>query len=324
LLVPLVSAHHPVFEGSDFNDNLPLEYSNEFSLSKSKISLDGENYVEITITNLDYTPLFLIVDYPSTVLEGETNLEIKNDYVLTINIDNSENSFGIIEFKSPERSLFLPVVSILPGDTQFGTNLNMELDVVSGQNITFQVEMTDDNSEFTKEVLLNYVLVSRYNQKVLEFTENVQFDALIDDEFSLSVPEYISDGEYALFLDSSYEDIKEYDYSLVTLARGKSSNNVYFGLNYIFLIAIIGLFIFLIYNNRKYMFFLKKIHTKHSLSIKKHHASRAKAEIVEKKLSSIRSAYLEGAISKKNYDITVKKLKEKIKQLRDSVKRGPK
>ena len=324
LLIPAVLAHHPVFEDSEFKDNLPAQYSNEFSLSESKISLEGEEYVEITITNLASAILFLIVDYPDTFLGGEHNIEIKDKYVLTINVDNSENSFGIIEFNSPERSLFLPVVNILPGDDRFGTNLDMDLDVFSGQNITFVVEMTDDNSEFTKEVLLHYVLVSKDNQKILESTETVQFDALIDKEFSFYIPEYISNGEYALFLDSSYGDIKEYDYSLFTLARGEVSNNGTFGLNYLFLIAIVGLFIFLIYNNRRYMFFLKKIHTKHSLSIKKHHASRAKAELVEKKLSSIRSAYLSGAISKKNYDIVVKKLREKIKQIRDSVKRGPK
>tara|TARA_Y100000034_G_scaffold18613_1_gene20683 strand:+ start:3133 stop:4134 length:1002 start_codon:yes stop_codon:yes gene_type:complete len=325
LILPFALAQGSVFDGSDFvDDALPDQYSNQFSLSAAEINLAGEEYFDITIINQEPDPLFLIVDYPSNFLEGAEYIEIDNNHILRINVDNSTNSFGLIEFKSPEHSLFLPVVHSLAGDKQFGTNLDLTSDVFhSGQNMTFNLEMIEDESKFTKNVQLEFIILSSDNQNVLDHSKIVQFDALFDQELSLYVPEHLSHGEYAIFLQAKYESITEYDYSLFTLTE-EAAQEKGFGMSILILIAIVGLFIFLIHNSHKHLSKLKKIHTKHSLSIKKHHASRAKVELVEKKLSSIRSAYLEGAISKKNYELAVKKLRERLKQLRDSVKRGPK
>ncbi len=324
IILPFALAQGSVFDGSDFvDDALPNQYSNQFSLSTVEVNLVGEEYFEITIINQESDPLFLIVDYPSNFLEGEEHIEIDNSYILRINVDNSANSFGIIEFKSPEHSLFLPVVHSLEGDKQFGTNLGLTSDVFhSGQNMTFNLEMIEDESEFTKDVRLQVIIVSSDNQNVLEHSKTVQFDALFDQELSLYVPEHLSRGEYAMFLRAKYDGITEYDYSLFTLTEESAQEKGVSG-NISILLAIVGLFFFLIYNSNKHMSFLKKIQSKHSLYLKRRGAKRSEAKSIEKKLSAIRSAYLEGAISKKNYSLAVKKLRLRLKQVRSSLKRRP-
>jgi hypothetical protein len=322
LLIPIVSAHHPVFDETGFVESeLPVVYSNKFSLSEVDISLEGDSHFNLEIINEGPESLFLIINYPD-FLSGEEQIEIGEIYTLEVKVDNSRNSYGLIEFQAPEASLFLPVIHTLKDDNEFDKfDLNPSADVYfAGEDMTFNVEITDDDSGVTKKVYLTFTLLAKDGSIVLEDSKIVDVDALFDEELSLYLPEYLSKGDYVLFVESKYNGFSEYDSSLFTLDEKKMFSYWIYAL----FILIIGLFIFLIYNSHKHLSILKKIHTKHSLSIKKHHASRAKVELVEKKLSSIRSAYLEGAISKKNYDITVKKLREKIKQLRDSVKRGPK
>lgn len=322
LLIPIVSAHHPVFDETGFVESeLPVVYSNSFSLSEIEVHLEAKDYFEVEIINEGPESLFLIINYPD-FLSGSEQLEVDDEHVLRINVDNSRNSYGFIEFKAPKSSLFLPVTHSLRDEYAFDSfEIKMNSDVYSaGKDAILNVKITEDNSENTKQTSLIFTLLSKDNQKVLESTKNIEVDALFDEEIALYLPEYLAKGDYTLFVESKYGDLSDYETSLFSLDEEKPFN---YGI-YLIFVVIIGLFIFLIHNSHKHLSNLKKIHTKHSLSIKKHHASRAKAEIIEKKLSAIRSAYLEGAISKKNYDITVKKLREKIKQIRDSVKQGPK
>jgi hypothetical protein len=322
LLIPLVSAHHPVFDETGFVESeLPVVYSNKFSLSEVDITLEDNAYFNLEIINEGPESLFLIINYPD-FLSGEKQVEIRDTYNLEVKVDNSRNSYGLIEFQAPESSLFLPVTQLLADNAGFDSfEIRMKSDVYfAGKDASVNVKITEDNSEITKQTELIFTLFSKDNQKVLESIKTIKVDALFDEEVSLYLPEYLAKGDYMLFVEARYADRSDYDSSFFSLDEKKSFSYWIYAL----FIVIIGLFIFLIHNSHKHLSNLKKIHTKHSLSIKKHHASRAKVELVEKKLSSIRSAYLEGAISKKNYDITVKKLREKIKQLIDSVKRGPK
>ena len=322
LLIPVVFAHHSGSGEAGFIESeLPVVYSKSFSLSEIEVSLEARNNFEIEITNNGAGPLFLLINYPG-FLSGAEQLEIEDRYTLRVNVDNFKNSFGFIEFKAPKASLFLPVTHSLRDDGAFDSlEISMVSDVYfAGEDASVNVKITDDDSETTKSTILTFTLRSKDNQKVLESTKTVEVDALFDEEVSLYLPEYLSKGDYTLFVEAKYSGLSDYDSSLFSLDAEKSVSYWI----YLFLIAIFVLFLFMIRNSHKHLSKLKKIHTKHSLSIKKHHASRAKVEIIEKKLSSIRSAYLEGAISKKNYNLIVKKLRERIKQLKDSVKRGPK
>lgn len=327
LLFPIVFAHHGVFGEFGFVDSeLPFGYSKTFSLSEVEVNLEERTYFEIDITNDGVGPLFLIVDYPD-FLTGETQLEIDDTHTLRVDVDKSDNSFGVIEFKSPDSSLFLPVTNSLSNS---GIFTNFDLKPVSdvyfaGGNMSFDAEITDDNSEGTKEIELRLTLISKDNQIVLEDTKILAVDALYDEELSLYLPEYLSKGEYALFATLNYEGLSDYEHSLFTLDAGKVKETDFSGLiNSGLIILIIGLFVFLVHNSHKHLGKLRKLHHKHSLSIRRHRATRSEAELVEKKLSSIRSAYLEGAISKKNYDSAVKKLRDRLKALRLGLKKHPK
>jgi hypothetical protein len=288
--------------------------------------LEGETSFEVDITNEGIGPLFLIVKYPD-FLSGETQLEIEDTHTLQVDVDNSDNSFGIIEFKSPDSSLFLPVTHSLRGAGVF-TKFDLKLvsDVYfAGGNMSFDMEITDDNSEGTKEVELRLTLISKDNQVVLEDTKTLAVDALFNEGISLYLPEYLSKGEYALFASASYDGLSNYEHSLFTLDANKAKDIGFSGLiNSGLFLIIIGLFVFLVHNSHKHLGKLRKIHTKHSLSIRRHRATRAESELIEKKLSSIRSAYLAGAISKKNYDSVIKKLRNRLKALRLGLKKRPK
>lgn len=327
LLIPAVFAQSPVFGEFGFVDSeLPFGYSKSFSLSEVDISLEGENSFEVDINNEGIGPLFLIVNYPD-FLNGDNKLEVEKKLTLVVTLDNSENSFGVIEFKTPDSSLFLPVVHSLREDRIFDKfDLNPTSDVYfAGGNMTFNIEITDDSSKATKEVELILTLLSKDNQEVLKDTKTLSVDALFDEEISLYLPEYLSKGEYVLFVESRYEGESEYEHSLFTLDVGKPTGKDFSNiLNYGFFLLILGLFVFLVHNSHKHLGKLKKIHTKHSLSIRRHRATRAESELVEKKLSSIRSAYLAGAISKKNYDSVIKKLRNRLKALRLGLKKRPK
>jgi len=327
LLIPVVFAQSPVFGEFGFIDSeLPFGYSKSFSLSELDISLEGENSFEVDITNEGIGPLFLIVKYPD-FLSGDAKLEVEKQRTLIVNVDNSENSFGVIEFKSPDSSLFLPVVHSLHSDKVFDEfNLKPASDVYfAGGNMTFNLEITDDLSEATKKVELILTLLSKDNQEVLKDTKTLSVDALFDEEISLYLPEYLSKGEYILFAEASHNGLSEYDHSLFTLDTGKLSGTGFSNiLTYGFFLLILGLFVFLVQNSHKHLGKLRRIHTKHSLSIRRHRANRAEAELVEKKLSSIRSAYLAGAISKNNYNSVIKKLRNRLKALRLGLKKRPK
>ena len=327
LLIPAVFAQSPVFGEFGFVDSeLPFGYSKSFSLSEVEINLEGKNSFEVEITNEGIGPLFLIVNYPD-FLSGATKIEVEDTYNLRVNVDDSKNSFGVIEFKSPDSSLFLPIVHTLQRDSLFDEfDLKPVSDVYfAGGSMTFNVEITEDNSKATKEVELILTLLSKDNQEVLKDTKTLSVDALFDEEISLYLPEYLSKGEYVLFVEVSYRGLSDYEYSLFTLDTGKPVGMDFSSiLNYGFVLLIIGLFVFLLHNSHKHLGKLRKLHTKHSLSIRRHRASRAESELVEKKLSSIRSAYLAGAISKKNYDSVIKKLRNRLEALRLGLKKRPK
>ncbi len=322
LLLPAVFGHHEILpETKGIESELPEIYSNSFSLSEVDIELDAESYFEIEINNEGTGPLLLTLNYPN-FLNGKEHLEIEDSQVLRISADGLKNSYGIVEFESPDSSLLLPVVYSLRDEGAFDSfEISMGSDVYfAGDSAIVNVRLTDDDSTLTKYTILSLTLLSKDNQKVFEITEKVEVDALFDGEIPLSLPEYLSKGDYVLFVEAEYDGLSDYDSSLFTLDAEESSNYWM----YLLLVVVIGLFIFLVHNSHRHLSNLRKIHHKHSLSIKKHHASRAKVDLVEKKLSSIRAAYLEGAISKKNHDSAVKKLRDRLKLLRDSVKRGPK
>ncbi len=326
LLFPIVFAHHGVFGEFGFVDSeLPFGYSKTFSLSEVEVNLEERSYFEIDIINEGVGPLFLIVDYPD-FLSGETQLEIEDAHTLRIDVDKVSNSFGVIGFKSPDSSLFLPVTHSLIDMSVFSSfDLKLVSDVYfAGGNMSFDIEITDDNSEGTKEVELRLTLISKDNQEVLEDTKTLAVDALFDEEVSLYLPEYLSKGEYALFASMNYDGSSDYEYSLFTLDESKAKGTDFSGLiNSGLFLLIIGLFVFLVHNSHRHLGKLRRLHHKHSLSIRRHRATRAEAEVVEKKLSSIRSAYLEGAISKKNYDSAVKRLRDRLKALRLGLKKRP-
>ncbi|MBT4135043.1 hypothetical protein HOE39_01735 [Candidatus Woesearchaeota archaeon] len=323
LLIPTVFAQSPVFSEFGFEESeLPFVHSNSFSLSEVEVNLEGETRFDIDITNKGAGPLFLIVDYPD-FLSGETRIEMERTDTLQFNVDNSKKSFGIIEFNSPDASLSLPVINTPIADDEFDKfTLNPSADVYfAGGDMIFNIEIVDDNSEATKQVYLTLTLLSKDNKIVLEDSKIIEVDALFDEELSLYLPEYLSKGDYVLFVESKYMGFSEYDSSLFTLDADTSTTNFWTGL---LLILIVGLFLFLIRNSNKHLGKLRKIHTKHSLSIRRHRATRAESELVEKKLSSIRSAYLAGAISKKNYESIIKKLRNRLKALRLGLKKRPK
>jgi hypothetical protein len=323
LLIPVVFAHHGAFEEAGFIESeLPFVYSNSFSLSEVEVNLESDTGFNIDITNKGAGPLFLLVEYPE-FLSGEARIEIERTHTLQVNADNSKNSFGTIEFNSPDAALSLPVINTLRDDEEFDKFvLNPSADVYfAGGDMTFNIEIIDDNSEATKKVYLTLTLLSNDNKVVLEDSKIIEVDALFDEELSLYLPEYLSNGDYVLFVESKYDGFSEYDSSLFTLDADTSTTNFWTA---ILLLIIVGLFLFLIGNSNKHLGKLRKLHTKHSLSIRKHRANRAEAELVEKKLSSIRSAYLAGAISKKNYDSVIKKLRNRLKALRLGLKKRPK
>jgi len=327
LLIPAVFAQSPVFGEFGFVDSeLPFGYSKTFSLSEVELNLDEETHFELELTNDGVGPLYLIVDYPE-FLTGETQIEIENTYILRVDVDTSDNSFGVIEFKSPDSSLFLPVTDSLRDSGAFTSfDFNLDSDVYfAGGNMSFDIEITNDNSEGTALTELILTLISKDNQIVLEDTKTLAVDALFDEELSLYLPEYLSKGEYALFATITHKGLSDYEYSLFTLDVGEPEDTRFSGLiNSALFLLIIGLFVFLVHNSHRHLGKLRKLHHKHSLSIRKHRATRAEAELVEKKLSSIRSAYLAGAISKKNYDSTIKKLRDRLKVLRLGLKKRPK
>jgi hypothetical protein len=322
LLLPLVSAHHASFDETGVVDpELLSGYSKSFSLSDAEVNLENENYFEVEITNTDLKPLVLSVAYPD-FLSGNTQLEVEGTHTLQVKVDNSKNSFGVIEFKVSDVSLFLPVTHVLGDGGAFDIfEISMASDVYfAGKDAEVKVKITEDKSEFTKQTTLSFTLFSKDNQKVLESTKTIEVDALFDEEVSLYLPEYLSKGDYMLFVEADYGGRSDYDSSLFSLDEEEAANSWIYAL----FIAIIGLFVFLIHNSHKHLGKLRKIHTKHSLSIQRHRATSAESEIVEKKLSSIRAAYLEGAISKKNYDSVVKKLRNRLEALRLGLKKRPK
>ncbi len=322
LLIPLVSAQHTSFDETGVvSPELLSGYSKSFSLSDIEVNLENENYFEVEITNTDLKPLLLIVEYPD-FLSGATQIEIEDTHTLQVKVDNSKNSFGSIEFKVSEASLFLPVTHVLSDGGAFDSfEISMASDVYfAGKDVGVKVKITNDNSALTKQTTLSFTLFSKDNQKVLEATKTIEVDALFDEEVSIYLPEYLSKGDYMLFLEARYDGRSDYDSSLFSLDEEEGVNS---WISVLF-VAIIGLFIFLIHNSHKHLGKLRKIHTKHSLSIRRHRATRAESELVENKLSSIRSAYLDGAISKKNYESVVKKLRNRLKALRLGLKKRPK
>jgi len=322
LLLPLVSAHHASFDETGVvSPELLSGYSKSFSLSDIEVNLENENSFEVEITNTDLKPLLLSLEYPD-FLSGATQLEIEESYNLQVKVDNSKNSFGVIKFKVADASLFLPVTHVLSDGGAFDSfGISMASDVYfAGKDAGVKVKLTEDNSEFTKQTTLSFTLFSKDNQKVLDTAKTIEVDALFDEELSLYLPEYLSKGDYMLFVEANYGGRSDYDSSLFSLDEEVSVNSWMF----VLFVLIIGLFVFLIHNSHKHLGKLRKIHTKHSLSIRRHRATRAESELVEKKISSIRSAYLAGAISKKNYDSVVKKLRNRLNALRLGLKNRPK